>query len=136
MTIDGVAYHKENDIQKFSINSKLYTETAIFKTCYVFIDKYYIYLDYTDQNTIAAMIKPKRKESTNSDFVGEFFNELINQRLRLDVNRETGKIRELLVAKSLFEGTLIEEHTIEFDTESGDSYLNDPKNIGDLKGVE
>lgn len=139
MSLDGVVFQIDSNTYRFSISVDLYTTTAIFKTCYVFIDKCYLYLRYADERNIEVVIKRKDSSPFNTNFSGEFLNELINQRLRVDINQESGKIRELLVAKSLFEGGLINESINEIkaqqNKEDEDDYLKDPRNIGDLKGI-
>ena len=90
------------------VDETVYGLEAIFKTCYLFTDRCYLFLSRLPASSIAVQIKAKQGGMSLEQVAGEFCNELINQRVRVDIARETGKIRELIVAKALAEGNLLE----------------------------
>lgn len=119
------------------INHKLYETQAIFKTCYAFINHCYIYLDYDGASYIQVQIRRKDGNSFHQKFAEEFLNELINQKLRISINAETHQVRELLIAKALFnidvQTTLPKE--IETALLKKDDYHADDRGIGNLQGT-
>jgi His-Xaa-Ser system protein HxsD len=107
-----------------AVNTDLYSREALFRVCYQFTDRCYIYLSQEeDSPTIQVRFTRKGPETDLNATAGEFSNELINQKVRLDVAAETKAIRELIVAQAFAEADL-------FDTgESEAGYLDDPKGI-------
>ena len=58
-----------------------------------------------------------------NELAGEFSNELVNQKVRLDVAAETKAIRELIVAQAFAEADLLGGGDSEAD------YVTDPRGI-------
>ncbi len=87
-----------------SLNPKIYPLEVIYGTCYVFIDRAYLFLDGNPEKEIKVFIKGK--EELNSKelerLAGEFKNELLNYTLRLSIAKNTKKIRETIVERALF----------------------------------
>jgi His-Xaa-Ser system protein HxsD len=92
----------ENEIT-FSLNTKIYTQDIIYKTCYVFIDRMYIHLDQPEKNIITASLKGKRElnQGELGKLEGEFLNEILNIKLREEISRKNGKILEYIVGGAI-----------------------------------
>jgi len=92
----------ENEII-FEINTKIYPKEVIYKTCYVFIDRFFIYLDIVKKDSI--MISLKGKENLNkkqlAKMKGEFSNELLNVLLRENVSKKNQKILEYIIGGAI-----------------------------------
>lgn len=102
--MDNVIEVLKDDKAIFFVNEKIYSLTAVMKTAYMFIEKVYIYFDYEKEKLIRVEFIPK--EAKDKDFVkklvGEFYNELLNQTLRLKIFKETKNIRELILGRALY----------------------------------
>jgi His-Xaa-Ser system protein HxsD len=99
LTVVDVGEH----VARFTVDVNVYTRDTLFRACYVFTDRCYLFLiDQPDHNVVVEFRK-KEPSPGLGDLVGAFANELINQRVRADVARETGKIRELIVAQAFAE---------------------------------
>ncbi len=121
----------DKDTLCVSINSDIYTLDAIFKTCYWYTEKCYLYLGKSN-NIVNVFFKSKKDQSLDlSCLAGEFLNELINQRIRVQVTNETGKVRELIIAQAFAEGNLLPDKETE---KAKNIYLEDPLEITSLKG--
>jgi His-Xaa-Ser system protein HxsD len=87
----------------FEISTKIYPKEVIYKTCYVFIDRFFIYLDIVKKDSI--MISLKGKENLNKKQIasmrGEFSNELLNVLLRENVSKKNQKILEYIVGGAI-----------------------------------
>jgi His-Xaa-Ser system protein HxsD len=107
-----------------AVNADLYSREALFRVCYQFTDRCYLFLSQEEGSpTIQVRFTRKGPDTDLNETAGEFSNELINQKVRLDVTAETKAIRELIVAQAFAEADF-------FDTgESEAGYLDDPKGI-------
>jgi His-Xaa-Ser system protein HxsD len=58
---------------------------------------------------IAIEFRGRSETASLSVIVGEFLNELIDQRVRADIDRETRRIREMIVAQAFAEADIDQE---------------------------
>lgn len=107
-----------------AVNSDLYSREALFRVCYLFTDRCYLFLSQEEGSpVIHVRFTRKSPETDLSRLAGEFSNELVNQKVRLDVAAETKAIRELIVAQAFAEADLLGGGESEAD------YVNDPRGI-------
>lgn len=108
------------------VDTSLYEIDAVFRTAYKLTDRYYIFLarETEHPNLITTMLTAKEPGTDLGTIAGEFCNELIDQQIRRTVFRETGTVRELIVAQSFAEGNLLDPQR-----DDGD-YKEDPLGIG------
>jgi His-Xaa-Ser system protein HxsD len=86
-----------------TLDSRIYPEKAIFRTCYLFTDRAYIFLGAANLNEVIVQFRVKRNNENLDSVVGDFGNELINQRIRLELSAETQQIREMIVTQAFSE---------------------------------
>lgn len=107
-----------------AVNGDLYSREALFRVCYLFTDRCYLFLSQEDGSSIIHVrFTRKSLETDLSRLAGEFSNELINQKVRLDVAAETKAVRELIVAQAFAEADLLGGGDSEAD------YVNDPRGV-------
>lgn len=107
-----------------AVNLNIYSLEALFRVCYAFTDKSYLFLTIEESPSIVNVRFARKHSDCNLGTVaGEFSNELINQKVRLDIARETGPIRELIVAQAFAEADFLDASVSEA------SYLDDPSGI-------
>lgn len=63
----------------------------------------YVALKPVGEGHIQVELTPRDEAAVVSELVGAFWNELLNQQVREDVERETRAIRELIVAQAFTE---------------------------------
>ncbi len=130
-TFDDVIHSIDKDTLNIKVSTELYSKESIFRACYWYTDKCYLFLE-KGSNHINIFFKPKPTQSIDlKTLASEFLNELINQKVRSDVTNETGKIRELIVAQAFAEVNLLPDDNVGVPK---DDYLADPLGIGSLKG--
>ena len=105
------------------IDLSIYPLEALFRVCYSFTDRCYIFLEEESASIIKVHFARKTEGCDLSVVAGEFSNELINQKIRLDVAYETKSIRELIVAQAFAEADLLNESGQKAD------YRDDPRGI-------
>lgn len=99
-------YNEEGSVS-FQVDKGLYPLKAIYRTAYLFTDRYYIGLDQNEKVYIISL-SGKDKKIVYED-VGEFQNELLNQSLNEIVNEKTRDIRKLIVTRALYSAFVPEE---------------------------
>ena len=102
MTIKSKINQKENQIV-FLLNSKIYSLEAIYSTAYVFLDRFYVFLDGDPFKEVIIFLKGKRKLNKKQlqALKGEFCNELLNYLLRVEIAKRNKKIREFIIGTAL-----------------------------------
>jgi His-Xaa-Ser system protein HxsD len=88
---------------QLTLSSTLYPDTAIFRTCYLFTDKCFIFLRPNGSNELLVEFRAKGNPEDLDRVVGEFGNELVDQRVRCALEGETQRIRELIVTQAFAE---------------------------------
>src|ERR1700724_2692779 len=98
-TVDGAVSAIEADISIYGLE-------AILRAAYKFTDRAYLFLAKSDESSQTVTVSFFAKESGQQlgPLLGEFCNELIDQKLRLELNAEVGPRRELIVAQAFPEG--------------------------------
>jgi len=88
------------------VDESIYSKEALLRTCYWFTDRCYLFISRLGPNQFSVRIRPKALGLSLESISGEFENALLDQQLRQDVDRETTRLRELIVAKAFAEGDL------------------------------
>jgi His-Xaa-Ser system protein HxsD len=106
------------------VDTAIYSLEVIFRTCYVFTDRCYLFLSPNESNSVINVFCACKTPGCDlAALVGEFSNELINQRVRMDIAAQTRTIRELIVAQAFAEADLLSESQVQAD------YIADPRGI-------
>lgn len=85
------------------INMSTFEKQAVLAASHKFTDNYYVQLNDFPENSIEVSFKQKDKTQQLSGMVlEEFMNELLDQQMRVIVERECGKMRDLIVEKAFF----------------------------------
>lgn len=100
------------------IDLSIYRIEAVLRAAYKMTDRHYLLLvDHEPNRSVVAWIWPKNGVG-GVDLVGNFCEELIEQRLRLLLDEKTHTIRELIVAQAFAEGNLLDPLRDEGDYEA------------------
>jgi len=98
----------------FTVDTRVYSDSSVFRACYKFTDRVFIFLSRTTDSpeAITITIRPKQPDMDLNLIMQEFFNELIDQGVREHLEEELGPIRNLIVAQAFSEGNLLEDTSI------------------------
>jgi His-Xaa-Ser system protein HxsD len=88
---------------EYVVDTALYSSDALFRACYKFTDRGYLFLRRVGTDAVAVEFRKRTPDADLSRMVGEFANELIDQRLRALVADQTRNVRELIVAQAFAE---------------------------------
>jgi His-Xaa-Ser system protein HxsD len=110
-----VGFSVENEVvpsdnaARIQVDRKVYDRDVLLRALHSYTDRAYILVMSSEIGyEVCFTKKPNTKESVQ-DIVGEFMNALLDQGVRQQINRETGRIRELIVAKAFAEGNFLED---------------------------
>lgn len=125
----GLFFRVVDDTLIVEVDEGLYCLDVLFRTCYVFTDRAYLYLRRPGSGVVHVYISPKAEFTGSLQVLaGEFCNELLDYNVRALVSSETGKIRELIVAQAFSEANLLGD--LAGSAEQDDDYQSDPLRIG------
>jgi len=87
------------------VDRQLYSDEAVFRACYVFTDRCYLFLEQRGATHLFVRFRRRTDGVDLTAILGDFQNELINQRLRVSLARETSDIRTLIVTRAFADAT-------------------------------
>lgn len=95
----GISYIIDGDTVVILLDKEYFEKSAIFAASYKFTHKYIVQIEPEGQRKVSVSIVPKQasNELLLKDVAGEFMNEVLDQQVRLDLERRYGSIRELIV---------------------------------------
>ena len=89
------------------IDLTVYSEAAMLRAAHKFTDRCHIHLQRESETRMGARFRAKNAGGDCRHTAGEFFNELLDQRLREIVQRESEPVRNLILAHALAGTALI-----------------------------
>lgn len=99
--MNGIAENITENKIIFTLDPQIYPLKVIMKTAYTFIDKFYMFFYFNEDKIITELTsKSHCNHKQLKCYMGEFFNELLHQTIRLEVYKETKSIRELIFARA------------------------------------
>jgi His-Xaa-Ser system protein HxsD len=123
MLPDGFSLLDPDTLQA-TINISIYSRPAVMRACYAATNRSYVFLVPGPEPDTLLITFSKREPSQDlSVLAGEFFNDLLDQELRVQIARETSDVRTLLVAQAFAEGNLLDPR------QQNDSSLDDPRDV-------
>ena len=106
----GVARRFEDGALRVTLSLDVYGLQAIFRSCYWLTDRCFVYLAPPKDGLIEVTLISKKADSTQTDQLAwDFLNDLVDQRLRIDINAETREIREMIVAQAFADIDVIDD---------------------------
>ena len=128
----GVVHRFENGTLRLTIPIDVYGMDAIFRSCYWLTNRCYLYLAPPQGGLLDVTLVAKEGGVPLTDRLAwDFLNDLVDQRLRIDINRETRTIREMIVAQAFAETDLIDNRgrIVSEASEASQSRHDDPEGI-------
>ena len=129
---NGVTHRFEDGALRVTLPIDVYGMDAIFRACYWLTERCYVYLAPPEGNLIEVTLVAKEGGVPLTDrLTWDFLNDLVDQRLRIDINRETRTIREMIVAQAFAETDLIDNRgrIVSEASEASQSRHDDPEGI-------
>jgi len=84
------------------VDLNIYPLEVIYRTCYSYTDKFYLWINSVNERFVEINIKKKNQED-NPNIKEQFGNDLIDFATRWSINKETSQIRETLIKTALGE---------------------------------
>lgn len=125
---DNVYYVEDENKFIIKVDTRIYPVDIIMKSSYIFIDEYYIFVDYESEEKVKVSFKFKQKFNKEQlkNSVGEFLNELVHQSIRVKISKDTSHLREIILGRALY-GACIEIDEFEKENQINDevNYFKD-----------
>jgi His-Xaa-Ser system protein HxsD len=86
-----------------TVNGRIYPLEAVMAAAYTFLDRAYVLLD-KDKNDVRVRLWPKEGRAAAAT-EGDFYNELLNEALRLKIAKQNQQVREMVINRALFAAT-------------------------------
>jgi His-Xaa-Ser system protein HxsD len=113
----------EGRVVALEVNTSVYSLPAVLRACYKNADQLYSFIAPAEAGAVLIVtIWSRSGGDIPEDLIGGFCNELADQELRERLARETGPIREMIVAQAFGEGNFAGE-------ENEDDYEDDPLGV-------
>ena len=90
------------------VDESVYCREAVLRACYWFTDRCYLFVSRPAPNRLAVSVRAKAPAALEA-LAGDLSNALLDYQVRLDIERETHNLRELIVAKAFAEGNLLDD---------------------------
>ena len=97
----------------FSVDDRIFPLPAILKTSYLYLDCYYLHLEYKSDHIVIIEITGKEKGSLPDTISSSFSNDLIAQVTRHYISEKEKNTRELILGRALYSTCLETEEFIE-----------------------
>lgn len=81
------------------VDMTLYTKESLVVACYKFTDHFYVH-QQTDGQNVIVVFESKDENIVSEEHVKQFCNELIDQQVRYNMNKQFGHIRDLIVEEA------------------------------------
>ena len=89
------------DGEKFllKLSKQFYEKAAVIAAAYKFTHKCTILIEPLEEGYVGVFFQPKNNESADTipDLVNEFCNEVLDQQVRLDLEKRYGNLRDIIV---------------------------------------
>lgn len=84
-----------------SVDLNIYSVDAVTATSYKYTDKFYVHQQTADEKTLNVVLETKDENAPlAAETAKQFCNDLIDQQVRVLVNRDFGHIRDLIVEEA------------------------------------
>ena len=100
----GVVSKGEDGRVIVKLAMEFYERQAIFAAAHKLTDKFIVVVEPIDEHTAGVYIEPKEHISPDhtvtDDEISQFCNDLIDEQLRIDLDKQYGRLREMIVRQA------------------------------------
>lgn len=89
------------------VDTSVYGLIPVLKAAHRFTDRAYLHIQRSDENELEVRLRPQRPGIESESLAGEFLNQLIEEKLRDHIGRETQRSRDLILAHALSKTSLL-----------------------------
>ena len=87
---------------EFSIDDRIFPLPAVLKTAYLYLDLYYVHMEYKSEHNLFIEITGKEGGRLPKSLSSTFSNDLIAQVTRHSIANSERNIRELILGRALY----------------------------------
>jgi His-Xaa-Ser system protein HxsD len=98
---EKIGFWSKIDEEKFllKLSEKLYEKPAVMAAAYKFTDKCVILIEPVEEGYVGVFFQAKNNENPDMipDIINDFCNEVLDQQVRLDLEKRYGGLRDTIV---------------------------------------
>jgi His-Xaa-Ser system protein HxsD len=98
--MSGISKRIQDGVLILEVYTEIYQKEAILFAAHKFIDRFYVDIEPSSEKCIKVSFRPKNKDIQFENFASEFCNELLDQQVRLNIEKSYGNIRDLIVKQA------------------------------------
>ena len=99
--------HSRDGLIVTRVQLDVYGLQPLLTAAHKFTDRAYIHLEQESEGVVICRLRAKRRIDNAETIAGEFLNELLDQRLRERLYKQTEPVRRLLLAQAFSQTNLI-----------------------------
>ena len=102
-SLDELVFLEDGRRVAFQLHESVYPIDAVYGAAYLFLDRCFLYVHRVADAVLEVRLKPKAAPASPEALealAGEFANALLDQVVRVQVARSTGRIREYYMARA------------------------------------
>ena len=89
-----------NSSFQVNVDMSLYAKEAVTSAIYKYTNKFYIHQQTKENNLIEVIFESKDSQTITEEVVKQFCNDLIDQQVRYNTEKQFGHIRNLIVEEA------------------------------------
>lgn len=92
----------QNRVFQVKVDLTIYSQEALTATCYKYSGDYYVHQekDSINSHIVIVTFEAKDDSGVSTNIPKQFCTDLVDQQLRVDINKQFGHIRDLIVEES------------------------------------
>ena len=90
----------ENSTFQVCVDLSLYATEAVTATIYKYTNRFYIHQQSKENNLLEVIFESKDNQVVTEEVVKQFCNDLIDQQVRYNTEKQFGHIRDLIVEEA------------------------------------
>jgi His-Xaa-Ser system protein HxsD len=102
--VDPTIIKREGGVIEVLLSKLYYQKEAVFAVAHSLTDIYRVHIKAVDSDNVKIILIPMREETKadEQDVINFLMNRLIDEQLRIDLEKQYGKIRELIIEHAFF----------------------------------
>jgi His-Xaa-Ser system protein HxsD len=105
----GAAVRFDDGALRLSLATDIYWVDAILRSCYWLTDRCYVHLAPNAEGVEVTLMAKSGEANDTRSVAWEFLNSLVDNQLRVSLQRETAAVREMIVAQAFADVDIMDD---------------------------
>jgi His-Xaa-Ser system protein HxsD len=105
----GAAVQLDDGALRLSLATDIYSVDAILRSCYWLTDRCYVHLAASVGHVEVTLLLKAGNDTEMNTLAWEFLNSLVDNQLRVSIQRETAAVREMIISQAFADVDVIDD---------------------------